>query len=186
MRHRELQRKSRTSSFLSCKFHLPHCTRHGNTPIWTMSNWNSFFQIHKHITTQRFIFVDFDARELDEAQFENDFDPTPITRTGKEVGHEFALFKKHEYEYDHTWDSTVGGTKYNWKTLVGGFQECSHRLTEHPTTLPKLSLILLSARQKGYIRAEILKTVLKMNFNQIIVFHHVTPMPMHHPQCEHM
>lgn len=102
---------------------------------------HSLFKIHTHVTTQGFIFVNFDARDKPaisfEEQFGDDFDPTPKAATGKVVGDEFALFAQDEYEYDHTWDSAVGGTKYNWKTFVDGFQECYHCMTGHPTTLPK-------------------------------------------------
>lgn len=87
---------------------------------------HSLFEIHTHVTEQGFIFVNFDAREKPavsfEDQFGDDFDPTPTAATGKVVGDEFALFAKDEYEYDHTWNSSVGGTKYNWKTFVDGFQ----------------------------------------------------------------
>lgn len=84
------------------------------------------FKIHTHVTAQGFIFVNFDARHKPAVsfvdQFGDDFDPTPTSATGQVVGNEFALFAEDEYEYDHTWDSAVGGTKYNWKTFVDGFQ----------------------------------------------------------------
>lgn len=117
------------------------------------------FKIHTHVTAQGFIFVNFDARETPavsfDEQFGDDFDPTPSRETGKEVGDEFSLFPSpSNWEYDHTWNSSVAGTEFNWKTFVDGFQvrselniscgladpflqECYHCRTGHPDTLPK-------------------------------------------------
>lgn len=88
---------------------------------------HSLFKIHTHVTAQGFIFVNFDARETPavkfEDQFGDDFDPAPTRKTGKEVGDEFSLFPSPtNWEYDHTWDSSVAGTAFNWKTFVDGFQ----------------------------------------------------------------
>ncbi|KEF52615.1 uncharacterized protein A1O9_11458 [Exophiala aquamarina CBS 119918] len=88
---------------------------------------HSLFKIHTHVTTQGFIFVNFDARETPavsfEEQFGDDFDPTPTRQTGKEVGDEFSLFPPPSiWEYDHTWNSSVAGTEFNWKTFADGFQ----------------------------------------------------------------
>jgi phenylpropionate dioxygenase-like ring-hydroxylating dioxygenase large terminal subunit len=152
--HPVVQKSCGTSSFLSCKFHgwtyRTDGTLHKAREYTDLNDFdpkdNSLFKIHTHITAQGFIFVNFDARDTPavsfEDQFGDDFDPMPKSKTGKEVGNEFALFEKDEYEYDHTWDSSVGGTKYNWKTFVDGFQECYHCQTGHPTTLPKVSATL--------------------------------------------
>jgi phenylpropionate dioxygenase-like ring-hydroxylating dioxygenase large terminal subunit len=149
--HPVLQKECGTSSFLSCKFHgwsyRPDGTLYKAREYTDLDDFkleeNSLFKIHTHVTAQGFIFVNFDARDVPatsfEDQFGDDFDPTPKSKTGKEVGDEFVLFQKDEYEHDHTWNSSVGGTKYNWKTFVDGFQECYHCLTGHPTTLPKVS-----------------------------------------------
>lgn len=87
---------------------------------------HSLFKIHTHVTPQGFIFVNFDARETPavsfEEQFGDDFEPMPTTQTGREIGDEFALFPNDGWEYDHTWNSSVGGTEFNWKTFVDGFQ----------------------------------------------------------------
>lgn len=138
-----------TTSFFACKFHgwsyktdgtLYKAREYDDLADFDRSD-HSLFRIHTHVTAQGFIFVNFDAREKPsvsfEDQFGDDFDPTPKAATGRVVGDEFALFQKDEYEYDHTWNSSIGGTKYNWKTFVDGFQECYHCLTGHPTTLPK-------------------------------------------------
>jgi hypothetical protein len=70
--------------------------------------------------------VNFDARETPavsfEEQFGDDFEPMPMAQTGKEIGDEFALFPNDGWEYDHTWNSSVAGTEFNWKTFADGFQ----------------------------------------------------------------
>jgi len=87
---------------------------------------HSLFKIHTHITPQGFIFVNFDSRDTPavsfEEQFGDDFEPLPQSQTGKEIGNEFALFPNDGWEYDHTWNSSVAGTEFNWKTFVDGFQ----------------------------------------------------------------
>jgi phenylpropionate dioxygenase-like ring-hydroxylating dioxygenase large terminal subunit len=138
-----------TTSFLTCKFHgwsyktdgsLYKAREYDGLPDFDRAE-HSLFRIHTHVTSQGFIFVNFDARDKPavsfEDQFGDDFDPLPKAATGKIVGDEFSLFAKDEYEYDHTWNSSVAGTKYNWKTFVDGFQECYHCPTGHPTTLLK-------------------------------------------------
>lgn len=148
--HPVVQKSCGSSPFLTCKFHgwtyksdgTLHKARHYMGELEGFEpKEHSLFKIHCHVTPQGFIFVNFDQRETPAIsfgdQFGDDFDPTPTAATGKVVGDEFALFAQDEYEYDHTWDSAVAGTKYNWKTFVDGFQECYHCLTGHPTTLPK-------------------------------------------------
>lgn len=147
--HPVVLKESGSASFLTCKFHgwtyktdgsLHKAREYDNLPDFERAE-HSLFKIHTHITSQGFIFVNFDAREEPSTsfadQFGDYFDPSPKSATGKVIGDEFALFAPDEYEYDHTWNSSVAGTKYNWKTFTDGFQECYHCLTGHPTTLPK-------------------------------------------------
>lgn len=99
---------------------------------------HSLFKIHTHVTTQGFIFVNFDASSTPSipfaSQFGDDFDAGPSSPTGNE----YALFPNPaEWTYDHTWKSSTAGTNYNWKTFADGFQECYHCATGHPSTLPK-------------------------------------------------
>ena len=48
----------------------------------------------------------------------------PKSGPGKEVGDEFALFPREGWGYDHTWNSSVAGAEFNWKTFIDGFQAC--------------------------------------------------------------
>ncbi|EXJ73441.1 uncharacterized protein A1O5_03201 [Cladophialophora psammophila CBS 110553] len=147
--HPVTQKASGSSTVLACRFHgwsyLPNGDLHKAREYSHLPDFDpkqhSLFKIHTHVTAQGFIFVNFDARETPavsfEEQFGDDFDPAPTTKTGREIGDEFALFPKDGWEYDHTWNSSVAGTEFNWKTFADGFQECYHCQTGHPTTLPK-------------------------------------------------
>ncbi|KIW69315.1 hypothetical protein PV04_05197 [Phialophora macrospora] len=147
--HPVTQKASGSSTVLACRFHGWSYLANGD--LHTARAYNQLpdfdpkqhglFKIHTHVTAQGFIFVNFDARETPavsfEQQFGEDFEPMPKSDPGKEVGNEFELFPNSGWEYDHTWNSSVAGTEFNWKTFVDGFQECYHCQTGHPTTLPK-------------------------------------------------
>ncbi|KAK5551796.1 hypothetical protein LTR46_010153 [Exophiala xenobiotica] len=147
--HPVIQKTDGSSTVLACRFHgwsyLPNGELHKAREYNELADFDpkahSLFKIHTHVTPQGFIFVNFDARETPvvsfEEQFGDDFEPMPMAQTGKEIGDEFALFPNDGWEYDHTWNSSVAGTEFNWKTFADGFQECYHCQTGHPTTLPK-------------------------------------------------
>ena len=134
--HPVTQKTSGSSTVLACRFHgwsyLPNGDLHKAREYTNLPDFdpkqNSLFRIHTHVTPQGFIFVNFDARETPavkfEDQFGDDFDPAPTTKTGREIGNEFALFPNDGWEYDHTWNSSVAGTEFNWKTFADGFQVC--------------------------------------------------------------
>lgn len=131
---------------LDTRSYLPSGSLHKAPEYTNLSDFkpeeHSLFKIHTHVTAQGFIFVNFDSSHTPSVsfidQFGDDFDPTPISATGKVVGNEYTLFPpSSEWEYDHTWHSSSSGTEYNWKTFVDGFQECYHCASAHPTTLPK-------------------------------------------------
>lgn len=103
---------------------------------------HSLFSIHTHVTSQGFIFVNFDARSPPATsfteQFGDDFNPNPTRTDSTTIGDEWALLPQGDghWVYDHTWSTKPFGTKFNWKTFVDGFQECYHCPTGHPFTLP--------------------------------------------------
>src|ERR1700761_6425341 len=147
--HPVTQKESGSSTVLACRFHgwsylangeLHTARAYSQLPDFDPKQ-HGLFKIHTHVTAQGFIFVNFNARDVPavscEEQFGEDFEPMPKSGPGKEVGNEFELFPKDDWEYDHTWNSSVAGTEFNWKTFVDGFQECYHCQTGHPTTLPK-------------------------------------------------
>lgn len=116
-----------------------------NAADMTSLNFNraehSLLKIHTHVTSQGFIFINFDSSPTPSItftdQFGEDFDPTPTSTAGKVTGDEYALFHKSGWEYDHTWESSAFGTNFNWKTFADGFQECYHCRIAHPSTLAK-------------------------------------------------
>jgi hypothetical protein len=72
-------------------------------------------------------------------QFGHDFEPLPSTPGDKIIGNEYSLLHPAEsWIYDHTWESSSIGKKYNWKTFADGFQECYHCATGHASTLPRI------------------------------------------------
>ncbi|RFU28649.1 hypothetical protein B7463_g7676, partial [Scytalidium lignicola] len=147
--HPVTTKESGSTTVLACRFHgwtyLPTGDLHQAREYMNLPGFDpaehSLFRIHTHVTSQGFIFINFDASSTPEIsfvdQFGDDFDPTPKSETGKAIGDEYHLFPKEGWEYDHTWESASAGTKFNWKTFADGFQECYHCQTGHPTTLPK-------------------------------------------------
>ena len=147
-----------SSTVLACRFHgwsyLPNGQLHKAREYHSLSDFDpkehSLFKIHTHVTPQGFIFVNFDARETPamsfEQQFGDDFEPSPLRATGKEVGNEFALFPKDPsaWTYDHTWNSSVGGKDFNWKTFTDGFQVRGVRTGWHIVLMSCIGMLSLS------------------------------------------
>ena len=135
--HPVTQKASGSSTVLACRFHawsyLANGDLHTARAYTQLPDFepkeHGLFKIHTHVTAQGFVFVNFDASETPavsfEEQFGEDFEPMPKSGPGKEVGDEFELFPRGGWEYDHTWNSSVAGTEFNWKTFVDGFQVCS-------------------------------------------------------------
>jgi nitrite reductase/ring-hydroxylating ferredoxin subunit len=180
--HPVTQKSSGCSTVLACRFHgwsylangeLHTARAYNQLPDFDPKQ-HGLFKIHTHVTPQGFIFVNFDARPTPAVsfgeQFGEDFEPMPKSAPGKVVGDEFALFPREGWEYDHTWNSSVAGTEFNWKTFVDGFQVCrccamlsmprvltrvigmlslSDGPPDHPTQRLCLGSILPSPRHRG-------------------------------------
>ncbi|VEU22804.1 DEKNAAC103880 [Brettanomyces naardenensis] len=121
-------RKERGSSIiLGCKYHgwsygtdgkLRKAPQFDNVQGFNRED-NSLFEIKTHVTKQGLIFVNFDNTE----------DSVPFETFFKGLETELSEFDFGDYEYHMSYE--LDG-KFNWKTLMDGYQECYHCPTAHP------------------------------------------------------
>lgn len=81
---------------------------------------NSLFSIHTHVTRQGLIYINFcnDSEQL-----------MPFDEFFEGMTDEMDEFDFSDYEYNMSYE--LRG-KFNWKTLMDGYQECYHCPTAHP------------------------------------------------------
>ncbi|EJD06366.1 Rieske [2Fe-2S] domain protein [Fomitiporia mediterranea MF3/22] len=88
---------------------------------------NGLFKIHTHVTTQGFIFLNFDASP-NPVPFEDHFAQLPAEWKDTD----FTQYEPYYYR------QVVGN--FNWKTMSDGYQECYHCTIAHPGFSQSLDL----------------------------------------------
>lgn len=132
-RHRAypvVEEQKGTAKIFACRYHgwsyglngkLAKAPGYQDMPDFD-KNQNGLFPIHVRIDTNGFVWVNLDAKEEPEVDWEEDFDG--IDRQAR-----FKEFNFDDYAFDHTWE--MDG-KYNWKILADNYNECYHCKTTHP------------------------------------------------------
>ena len=83
---------------------------------------NGLLKVHVRVDASGFVWVNLDAKETPEVQWEEDFE-------GVDVQQRYKKFDFAEYELDHEY--VVEG-QFNWKVLADNFNECYHCPVAHP------------------------------------------------------
>jgi len=130
-RHRAypvIKKESGCSNVISCRYHGWAYNTRGElikTPQFDQvegfdRSKNGLFEIHVHVTPQGLIFVNLDCSEEG---------PVPFKDWFGGLEDELDEFDFEDYEYHSTYE--LDG-RFNWKTLMDGYQECYHCPTAHP------------------------------------------------------
>ncbi|CDK27849.1 unnamed protein product [Kuraishia capsulata CBS 1993] len=130
-RHRAypvVRKEKGSSTILGCKYHGWSYNTEGTltkAPHFDQvqgfeKEKNSLYEIRTHITDQGLIFVNFDQSEEGPTNFDSWFEGL------QDEMHEYD-FSDYEYYMSYELDG-----KFNWKTLMDGYQECYHCPTAHP------------------------------------------------------
>ena len=83
---------------------------------------NGLFQIHTHIDTLGFIWINLDGQKTPEIAWEDDFQDVDTQEKLEE-------FNFDDYEFDHVWEIEAD---YNWKLAADNYNECYHCKNTHP------------------------------------------------------
>jgi len=130
-RHRAypvVQKESGCSNVISCRYHgwayntrgeLIKAPQFDQVEGFDRSK-NGLFEISVHITPQGLIFVNFDCSEEGPVSFKEWYG-------GLEEELDEVNFDAYEYHSSYQLDG-----RFNWKTLMDGYQECYHCPTAHP------------------------------------------------------
>ncbi|PYH42520.1 aromatic ring-hydroxylating oxygenase subunit alpha [Aspergillus saccharolyticus JOP 1030-1] len=133
-RHRAypiVQARSGTASILSCKYHgwsyglkgnLSKAPRFETVPDFDKSQ-NGLLPIHVHVDRAGFVWVNLQAGETLEVQWQADFQS--IDEQPRMQDFDFGG----EYTFDHYWEMEL---EANWKLLIENYNECYHCATSHP------------------------------------------------------
>ncbi|RAL10198.1 aromatic ring-hydroxylating oxygenase subunit alpha [Aspergillus homomorphus CBS 101889] len=132
-RHRAypiVQPRSGTASILSCKYHgwsyglkgnLSKAPRFETAPEIDKSQ-NGLLPIHVHIDKAGFVWVNLQAGESPDVQWQEAFQS--IDEQPRMQDFDFAG----KYTFDHYWEMDL---KANWKLLIENYNECYHCATSH-------------------------------------------------------
>lgn len=83
---------------------------------------NGLLPIHTHIDNNGFIWINMDAKEKPELDWEEEFD-------GIDRQERYSQFSFDDYVFDHFWEMEGD---YNWKILADNYNECYHCASTHP------------------------------------------------------
>ncbi|CAK7892215.1 hypothetical protein CAAN1_01S09032 [[Candida] anglica] len=129
-RHRAfpvVRKEQGSSTILGCKYHGWSYNSDGvltKAPQFEQvegfkKEENSLFPIKTHTTDQGLVFVNFSQEE----------DVIPFSTWFQGIEKDFSEYDFDDYEYNMSYE--LNG-KFNWKTLMDGYQECYHCPTAHP------------------------------------------------------
>ncbi|PYI23959.1 ISP domain-containing protein [Aspergillus violaceofuscus CBS 115571] len=133
-RHRAypiVQARAGSASILSCKYHgwsyglkgnLSKAPRFETVPDFDKGQ-NGLLPIHVHVDQAGFVWVNLQAGEGPDVQWQDDFQQ--IDEQPRMQDFDFAG----EYTFDHYWEMEM---EANWKLLIENYNECYHCATSHP------------------------------------------------------